>query len=247
MQSRKRHQIISIDKRRAISLLHPIAAFLRKAGLSRAESLECFAAAFDRSLTAKSSRSIEEIGRTTGYADIVTYWSRNREFLDQRGRPRALPFRGRNSFSRLVHLAASGLVARTALGILTEYGNVRKNKHGKYELIRPFFVVSSRTKMALEPASAFLTDASSTLSKILRRRRNSRVPELFWRKVESTRISDADAKEFNAFASERSLLFLEELDDWLEAHSKTAKKRRGRSRRVGLGVFLIHSDPEKGR
>lgn len=248
MQNRKRRQTVSIDRRRAILLLHPIAAFLRKAGLNRAESLECFAAAFDRSLTAKSSRSIEEIGKTTGYADIVTYWSRNKEFLDQNGRARALPFKGRNSFSRLVHLAARELDAQTALSVLTDYGNVRKNRYGKYELIKPFFVVSSRTKMALEPASAFLTDASSTLSKILRRPRDSRVPELFWRKVESTRISDADAEEFNAFASERSLLFLEELDDWLEAHSKSAKKKRGGwSRRVGLGVFLIHSDPEKGR
>lgn len=250
MQSRKRHQIISIDRRRAISLLHPIAAFLRKAGLNRAESLECFTTAFDRSLTAKSSRSIEQIGRTTGYADIVTYWSRDREFLDQRGRPRALTFKGRNSFSRLVHLAASGLDAQRTLDVLMDYGNVRKNRYGRYELIKPFFVVSSQTKMALEPVSAFLTDASSTLSKILRRPRDSRVPELFWRKVESTRISDADAEEFNAFASERSLLFLEELDDWLEAHSKNAKKKNGKidaSRRVGLGVFLIHSDPEKGR
>ena len=247
MQSRKRHQIVSIDRRRAISLLHPIAAFLRKAGLSRAETLECFAAAFDRSLTAKSSRSIEEIGRTTGYADVVTHWSRNKEFLDQRGRPRALPFSGRNSFSRLVHIAASGLDPQRTLDVLTDYGNVRKNRYRKSELIKPFFVVSSPTKMALEPVSAFLTDASSTLSKILRRPRGSRVPELFWRKVESTRISDADAEEFNAFASERSLLFLEELEDWLEAHGKSAKKRRGQSRRVGLGVFLIHSDPENGR
>jgi hypothetical protein len=247
VQSRKRHQIISIDRRRAILLLHPIAAFLRKAGLNRAESLECFTAAFARSLTAKSSRSIEEIGRTTGYADVVTFWSRNKEFLDQNGRPRALPLKGPNSFSRLVHVAARGLDPQMALGVLTDYGNVRKNRYGKYELIKPFFVVSSRTKMALEPASAFLTDASLTLSKILRRARDSRDPELFWRKVESTRISDADAEEFNAFASERSLLFLEELEDWLEAHGKSAPKRSGRSRRVGLGVFLIHSDPEKDR
>jgi hypothetical protein len=247
VQSRKRHRAVSIDRRRAISLLYPIAAFLRKAGLNRAESLECFAAAFDRSLSAKTSRYIEEIGRTTGYADIVTYWSRNKEFLDQSGRPRALSFRGRNSFSQLVHLAARGVDAQRALSVLTDYGNIRKDGRGRYELVRPFFVVSSRTKMALEPASAFLTDASTTLSKILRRHRNSRVPELFWRKVESTRISEADAEEFNAFASERSLLFLEELDDWLEAHGKRLKKESGWSRRVGLGIFLIYSDPEKGR
>lgn len=247
MKTRNRGQITSLDKRRAISLLYPIAAFLRKSGLNRSESLRCLTAAFDRSLTARGSRYIEEIGQTTGYADIVTCWCRNKEFLDQNGRPRALSFSGRNSFSRLAHLSARGINARKALSVLTEYGNVRKDRNGRYALVRPFFVVSSQTKMAFEPVSAFLTDASSTLSRILRRPRNSGAPELFWRKVESARISDANAKKFNAFASERSLLFLEEMDDWLEAHSRRSKKRkRGSTRRVGLGVFLIYSDPESG-
>ena len=128
-----------------------------------------------------------------------------------------------------------------------EYGNVRKDKGGKYRLVRPFFVVSSQTKMAFEPVAAFLSDASSTLSKILRHPRNSRTPQLFWRKVESTRVSNTDAEKFNAFASERSLLFLEEIDDWLEAHGRNVRKANGVSRRVGLGVFLIHSDPERAR
>ncbi len=244
---RNRPRITSTDRRRAVSLLYPIAAFLRKSGLNRSESLRCLTAAFDKSLTARHSRFIEEIGPTTGYADIVTCWCRNKEFLDESGRSRALSFRGRNSFLRLAHLAAPGINARKALRVLTEYGNVRKDRHGRYALVRPFFVASSQTKMAFEPASAFLTDASSTLSRILRRPRNSGTPELFWRKVESTRISDANAKKFNAFASERSLLFLEEMDDWLEAHTKRVKNgKKGSSRRVGLGVFLIYSGPESG-
>jgi len=247
VQIRKQSRIIDVDRRRAESLLYPIAAFLRKGGLSKAEATRCFATAFETSVNVKTPRQIERIGGTTGYADIVTFWTRDKEFLDGRGRPRALSMRGHSSFSTLVHRVAPTLDARRALTVLREYGNVRKDKDGKYRLVRPFFVVSNQTKMAFEPAAAFLSDASSTLSKILRHPRNSRTPQLFWRKVESSRISSVDAARFNAFASERSLLFLEEVDDWLEAHGQKVREANGAHRRVGLGVFLIYADPEKGR
>src|SRR6185437_11169025 len=115
------------------------------------------------------------------------------------------------------------------------------------ELVRPFFFASSETKMAFEPVAFFLNDASATLTRILRRRRDARTPELFWRKVESASISDADADKFNTFARERSMLFLEELDDWLEAHARQVKSRKPSSRRVGLGLFSIYSEPEKSK
>jgi len=187
---------------------------------------------------------MEHIGHPTAYADIVTLWTRDKEFLDRRGTPRVLAFKGRSQFAQLVRKAASGVDARKALNVLVGYGNVRKDRRGKYELVRPFFFASSQTKMAFEPVAFFLSDASSTLSKILRRRRNSRTPELFWRKVERASISDADADRFNTYASERSMLFLEELDDWLEAHSRGGKRSKAKLRRVGLGLFSIYSDPE---
>ncbi len=233
----------TIDRKRAESLLYPIAAFLKGGGLSKRESLSCFAAAFDSSLNTKTPRQMEHIGDPTGYADIVTLWTRDKEFLDSAGRPRALSLKG---FANLVQKVPCGVGARTALGVLVGYGNVRKNRFGKYELARPFFFASSHTKLAFEPVAFFLSDASSTLSKILRRRRNARTPELFWRKVESTLISDTDAQKFNAFARERSFLFLEELDDWLEAHARDGKRQKGKTRRVGLGLFSIYSDPETG-
>jgi hypothetical protein len=97
--------------------------------------------------------------------------------------------------------------------------------------------------MAYEPVAYFLSDASSTLSKILKRSKRWRGPDLFWQKTENVRISEATAKRFTAFAKERGLLFLDELDDWLEAHSERKKASR-HSRRVGLGVFSIYSDRE---
>lgn len=237
----------AIDRKRAESLLFPIAAFLRAGGLSKKECFSSFTAAYEKSVNAKPPRQMEHIGHPTAYADIVTLWTRDKEFLDGRGRPRSLSFRGRNEFADLVRKAAPGIDARKALRVLVAYGNVRRNRHAKNELARPFFFASSQTKMAFEPVAFFLSDASATLTRILRRRRDSRALELFWRKVESASISDADADRFNTFARERSMIFLEELDDWLEAHSREGRNRKPNSRRVGLGLFSIYSDPEKSK
>lgn len=247
MRTHEPRRTATIDRRRAESLLYPIAAFLRVGGLSKRECLRCFAAAFELSLHRKTPRKMEHIGDTTGYADIITAWTRDKEFLDGNGRPRALTFDGRGAFKRLVHKAGSGLSPLTALSVLMNYGNVKKRRDGKYALVRPFFFASSQTKMAFEPVASFLSDASSTLSRILKRDRNSRRPELFWRKVESAGISETDAENFNAFTSERSLLFLEELEDWLEAHSQKDKRPKEGSRRIGLGIFSIYSDRSTGR
>jgi hypothetical protein len=68
---------------------------------------------------------------------------------------------------------------------------------------------------------------------------------LFWRKVEATGLSKAAAVEFTEFAATRSLEFLEELDDWLEARRNPTQKHRGHHlRRVGVGLFPIYSNPE---
>jgi hypothetical protein len=100
--------------------------------------------------------------------------------------------------------------------------------------------------MAFEPMAYFLADASSTLGSILKRTKRSRGAELFWRKVECTGLSEKAVKSFTAFARDRSLEFLEELDDWLEARraAEGAKHGAGVFRRVGLGLFSIHSDNE---
>jgi hypothetical protein len=44
------------------------------------------------------------------------------------------------------------------------------------------------------------------------------------------------------FAKERSMLFLEEMDDWLQAHASAKAHGSKKRLRVGLGLFSIYSD-----
>lgn len=234
-----------IDAKRAAALLYPLAAFLHAGGMSKKGAIAAFTLVFERVLNAGVGRRMEHIGHPTPYADIVAIWARTKPFLDSRGWPRALPFKGRTGFASLVRSVSREADPKAVLAVLTRYGNVRRLKNGAYTLTRSFFYASGPKTMAYEPVAYFLSDASATLSRILKRSNRWRGPDLFWQKAERARISEATAKRFTAYAKERCLVFLDEMDDWLEAHSDRSRKgSRQQHRRIGLGIFSIYSDRE---
>jgi len=237
-----------IDRRRAQALLFPIAAFLLAGGLGRKKAQESFESAIQQAQSIVGGRRIDHIGHPTHYADIVARWAHDRRFVNDKGHPRLLELRGKHGFVSLVRGVSRTLDPEAVLSVLTRYGNVRRTKVGRYVLIRPFFFTSTQRSMAFEPMAYFLADASSTLGRILKRTKRSRGPELFWRKVECTGLSEKAVKGFTAFARDRSFEFLEELDDWLEARRASQLGKSGAAcRRVGLGLFTIHSDIETPR
>jgi hypothetical protein len=213
-------------------------------GFTKSEALAAFSSVLDTLQKGGKNRRMEHIGHPTSYADLIATWIRDRRYMDPAGRPRALQLSGRNGFTSLVRSVSPHTTAKTALSVLLRYRNIRRLKDGRYSLVNPFFYTNSDRTTAFEPIAFFLSDASATLSQILRRRDRSLRTERFWRKVESFHVSDAVAKRFAAFARDRSFLFLEELDDWLEAHRDTAVKKGRKRRRVGLGLFSIYSDIE---
>jgi hypothetical protein len=228
-----------IDKQRARYLLHPVAAFLESGGLSKDESLELLASAFDAAT--KRTRSLEHIGNPVQYAYVVSVWTRRKKYLDANGRPRCLSLGGKTGFSALVREISPAIDPRRAIAVLERYGTVRRMRDGRYRLAKLYFQTGNKSTQAYEPAAYFLGDASATLSRLLLGRRNPSHPRPFWRKVYSTALTRATAREFTEFARERGLLFLEELDDWLEAHSDSPVRLR-KGHMVGVGLFSIYDE-----
>jgi hypothetical protein len=231
-----------IDKQRAQYLLHPVAAFLEGGGLTKDESLAILASAFDAA--SKRTKSLEHIGHPFQYADVVNAWTRRKKYLDASGRPRTLPLGGKFGFKTLIREVSPTIDPRSALRILERYGNVRRTRDGRYRLAKLYFQTGNKNTQAYEPVAYFLGDASATLSRLLLGRRNSSEPKPFWRKVYTISVTRSIAKEFTEFARERGLLFLEELDDWLEAHRDNSLRARKRRRMigVGLGLFSIYDE-----
>jgi hypothetical protein len=239
-----------IERLHAEALLFPLAAFLCAGGWSKSDAERSFSRAFDLSLDTQGSRQIKHIGNPTPYADIVALWMRDRRFIDSSGRSRPLPFRGRASFTTLVREVSSKLDSSVALSVLTHFRNVRRTANGRYKLVSPFFRAYSEKSLAFEPMANFLSDASDTLGRILRRKERSRTAELFWRTAETSNLSEAGAKLFFSFSKERTLAFVNEIDEWLAAYSArttSSSRKRKNHRRVGLGVFSIFSEVERPR
>ena len=245
MRQRTGRKRTYIDRRRAEALLFPIAAFLYSGGWTKTDAAQSFARAFERSRKNQGARPLRHIGDPTAYADIVALWLRGPAFIDRFGRARPLPLRGTVSFTALVRKASPRTDPQLALSVLTHFKNVRRTSGGQYKLISPFFLTCSTRTLAFEPMAYFLSDASDTLGRILTRKQQSRTLDIFWRKAENLNLTEATGKQFLAFSKGRTLAFVNEIDEWLEAHQRahrSSKIRKGR--RVGIGVFSIFSRPE---
>lgn len=238
MRGQTRRKTI-INKGQAISLLYPIAAFFNSGGMSRAQSLAALRVAIENVRKPQRNRELEHIGTRTCYTDLIATWTRERKFLDSRGRPRSLPLRGASGFAALARSTGAGRDPKSLLRVLMRYRNVRRLRNGRFQLVSPFFRASAGSKMAFEPIVCFLNDATLTLTHTLKSAGTQTSP--FWRWVDSTQISRSNAEKFVEFAKERSLIFLEEMEDWLQAHSSARCHTAKKQLRVGLGLFSIYS------
>ena len=238
-QTRRRKTVV-ITGDQAVSLLYPIASFFNKAGMSRSESLAALTAAIE-DVRGPTGKRLEHIGAPTCYADLIATWTRERKFLDARGRPRPLTLSGANGFAALAKSACAGQEPKRLLRVLIRYKNVRRLSNGTFQLVSPFFCATAGSRVAFEPVAYFLNDVTSALTHMLKNSRARRKSHHFWRTVESARISQHNARKFADFAKERSFILLEELDDWLEAHSEVRYKGASKQLRVGLGLFSIYS------
>lgn len=237
-QTRRRKTIIRKDQ--AIALLYPIAAFFNREGMSRSQSLAALSAAIDE-VRKPIERRLEHIGTPSCYADLIAAWTRESKFLDSRGRPRPLALSGADGFAALAKSACAEQDHKQLLRVLIRYKNVRRLRNGTFKLVSPFFRATAGSRVAFEPNAHFLNDASSALTHLLKNSSGRKKSKHFWRTVESVRLSPSNAQKFVDFARERGLIFLEEMDDWLQAHSGDRIRSGRKQLRVGLGMFSIYS------
>jgi hypothetical protein len=240
MYAQTKRKKTAITREQAVSLLYPIAAFYNRLGLSRSQSIAALKAAID-DVRGRTGKRLENIGIPTCYADVIATWTRERRFLDSRGRPRKLTLSGASGFAALARSAGAHQDPKKILSVLIRYKNVRRLNNGMLQLVSPFFCATAGSKVAFEPVAYFLNDVTAALTQMLKTPRARSSAHHFWRTVESAKISPRNARKFGAFSRERSLIFLEELDDWLLAHSNASGRSAGKQLRVGLGLFSIHS------
>lgn len=227
----------------ANELLQPILTFLAAAGLDSETAFSAFKNAWEAAIAITPKVKIGRLSDIVAYTDIVASWVQHPNYLSNRGLPKTLPFAGRNSFTELVESVDPSVSPTDALIELEKYGNVLQLPKGKIKLIKSFFHFRSDSALAFEPSVRFLLDASATVNSIIKGSQSGFVePDRFWRVVSSPKISPNLVEPYLEFARRRTLVCLQEIDEWLRAH-ESHDNADVELTRVGLGVFSIHTEP----
>jgi hypothetical protein len=224
-------------------LLLPIAAFLRRSGMSQGQLMSEFRKAIRLTYAAKPGLKVIRIGFEHLGSTIVSRWLRDPVFLNHAGRPDDLPLTGKRSIASLTKACQITVPPSKVIAFLVEFGTVTKVSLDRYRLIRRSLNFSIPTYLPFEPNLQFLIDAAraSTWGSTLM----PRGPRLFWQSAISTNVNRQHFPEFLTYAKERSLLFMHEINEWLEAHESQGARtllklrRNEESNRVGIGLFGI--------
>ena len=219
-------------------LLVPIAAFLLKSGLSRAQLLSEFRLAIRRAGGSKLKVTHLQIGEEV--SSIVNRWLRDPTFLNTVGRPAELPLRGSRSIAALVRASRANISPTAAVNMLVEFGIAREVATRKYRLVRRLVDFGHSEYLPFEPNFRFLVDATKVSTSKLRKPTGT--PGLFWQCADNPRIDARHASEFLRFAQQRSLSFMHEINDWLDEHESKRSRSSGKRihlKRLGIGLFGI--------
>jgi Family of unknown function (DUF6502) len=229
-------------------LLLPIVAFLRRSGMSQTQLMSEFREAIRVSYAARPGLKVIRIGFEHLSSTIVSRWLRDPMYLNHAGRPDDLPLTGKRSVTSLAKACQIAMPPRRVIAFLIEFGTVRQISPNLYRLIRRSLNFSIPTYLPYEPNLQFLIDAAraSTWGSTLK----PRAPRLFWQNAVSTNVSSRYFPEFLRYAKERGLLFMHEINEWLEAHesqqqeTQSISRRNQKTHRVGIGLFGICRSPD---
>ena len=227
-------------------LLVPIVEFLQRSGMKQSQLGAEWRSAILRTSRARKSVKVVRIGYEQLGLTIVSRWLRDPKYLNHVGRPDELPLRGSRSFTSLLKSCHVTRPVLTVLDSLVEFGTVKKVRSDRYRLVRRSINFAIPNYLPFEPNFQFLVDAvhASTWGSSI----NPKSPRLFWQNVSSSSVPNRYSEEFLRFAKERSLSFMHEINDWLEAHETEETKvarptmKSLKSRRLGIGLFGICSN-----
>jgi hypothetical protein len=221
-----------------LALLRPIVAFLRRSGIAEAELVAEFELALKQAANSHRKVDITRIGTTSSCVDVVDRWLRDPAYVNVVGKPRDLPLTGKVSVSALMKSVGAKGSPMQLVRFLAKFGTVKKTSKGTYALVKRYMNYTVPGTLPYEPNMEFLVDAVAASTRGLGSRRDE--GSLFWLRAQNESLPKRHVSEFLAYARQRSLVFLQEVDDWLEQHSTTGvEKRRNEKllRRVGVGLF----------
>ncbi len=171
-------------------------------------------------------------------ARVLTGWTRDTEFLDNDGEPRALPFDGEAGFAALVRRHSGDMPARAVLDELVRVGAVQQHEDGSCALKARAYVPQ---RSAAEKLAILGADVADLIATIGHNMDHGESDPRFQRKVMYHSIPVSALPAFRKLSAAQAQALLERLDRWLLAHDTDLPgDDPGLARaRVGLGIHYF--------
>ena len=239
----KRHQVRRKPSRsranpEVLALLKPIVAFLHRSGIDEAELKAEFFLALEQAGKSHKKVDITRIGPTSWCTDIVDRWLRDPAYVNLVGKPKDLPLRGKFSIAALMNAVGAKGTPTQVVAFLSKFGTVKKTAKGTYTLVKRYMNYTVPGTLPYEPNMEFLVDAVAASTRGLGLRRDE--GSMFWLRAQNEALPRKHVPEFLQYTRQRSLVFLQEVDDWLEQHASQKPPTSRQSqlmRQVGIGLF----------
>ena len=177
---------------------------------------------------------------------LLSGWHIDAEFTDSEGRPKDLHATGpTGSLSSLLKRYAGDLPHGAIRKEMQQRSLIEELNDGSFRVLKRDYVFSELDPQIVNRMGVALHDHAATLEHNLNEERLA-APR-FEAIADNACIKLSTYKAFHKLVEERGLSFLEEMDGWLsENEIETSTDSDAHTVRLGVGVYLIHSESEQG-
>jgi len=184
------------------------------------------------------------IGKHNRALRVVTGWLQDSEFHNADGEPGVLCFGdASDTFNQLVRRYGGDVPARAVLDELQRVGTVKLDV-ANVELLTHGYVPHESQEAMLDVFATSARDLLTTLDHNLADIGNNRLQL----SVAYDNVSDVGLTQFRRLGRDKAMIFLRELDEWLQQHDQgDTEPSSGERNRVGLGLYLIEETSEHGQ
>lgn len=227
----------SLDQLRRGGKRMSISSVAAMTGLTRKEAARL--ADFDLDQGLESDRRYNRAIR------VITAWTADPRFVDDKGDPRRLELQGDDSFELLVKEYSGDVPFVAMLSTLESSGTVLRDNHGVHLLERAYLP----TQTPAASLNILGTDVAELLTTINHNLTHERAERVFQRKVSNTSIPAEAIDAFKAFSSQKSQELLEDYHKWLSQHEVNAETNSpNKPHYVAVGIYyyddLLHEEDE---
>lgn len=172
-------------------------------------------------------------------ARVITAWSREKDFVDDRGRPAHLPLTGPDaSFSELIRRFSGDVPVRATLDELVRVGAVKHLEDGALCLTANAYIPEKSDSDILHILGKDVSHLISTLDHNLKS--GSKAP-FFQREVAYDNLPDQVLPKYRKLSAQKAQSLLAALDKWLARHDRDVSPEvTGEGRNyAGLGIYYF--------